>query len=181
MLLEYETNRLILKILSPQYAKDVLAFQENDRHLFEQYELDRYPDFYTVEHQEKILQCEYKLALKLSTVRFYVFLKDTPQTLIGTVCLYDISNTYSRCEIGYKFASNYHHHGYAYETLEKAIDIAFNDLHLHRICARVQETNTASIHLLENLGFEKEGVCRHHLKIHGIWTDHLQYSLLSIE
>ena len=41
MLLKYETNRLILKVLGPDYAPDVLRFYENDRELFERYETDR--------------------------------------------------------------------------------------------------------------------------------------------
>ena len=36
MLFEYTTNRLLLKILTPQYARDVLEFQLQDKELFEQ-------------------------------------------------------------------------------------------------------------------------------------------------
>ena len=177
MLFEYTTNRLILKILTPQYARDVLEFQLQDRELFEQYEADRYPDFYTLEHHRKTLEYEFRLALKKMNVRFYVFLKDDPYTIIGTVSLYEISSTFRRCEIGYKFASRFHGNGYAHEAVLKTIEIAFHELGLHRICAHVQESNIASIRLLEKIGFQKEGVCRHHLCIKGQWTDHLQFSL----
>ena len=177
MLFEYTTNRLILKILTPQYARDVLEFQLQDKDLFEQYESDRYPDFYTLEHHRKTLEYEFRLALKKMNVRFYVFLKDDPYTIIGTVCLYEISSTFRRCEIGYKFASRFHGNGYAQEAVLKTIQIAFHELELHRICAHVQENNLPSIRLLEKIGFQKEGVCRHHLCIKGQWTDHLQFSL----
>lgn len=179
MLLKYETQRLILKVLGPDYASDVLKFYLKDRELFEQYESDRSPNFYTYAHQRTILQLEYGLTLKLAQVRFYVFLKDNPETIIGTVCLYDISNTYSRAEIGYKFSSAYHHNGYASEAVEKLVDIAFSELNLHRLCAHVQNNNFASIRLLAGLGFEKEGICRDYLCLNGIWTDHLQYSLIT--
>jgi len=179
MLLQYETRRLILKVLGPDYANDVLRFYLRDRELFEQFEADRSPNFYTDGHQRTILQLEYGLTLKLAQVRFYVFLKDDPETIIGTVCLYDISNSYSRAEIGYKFSSAYHHKGYATEAVEKLIDIAFSDLNLHRLCAHVQDDNIPSIRLLIGLGFEKEGICRDYLCLNGIWTDHLQYSLVA--
>lgn len=179
MLLQYQTQRLILKVLGPDYSSDVLRFYLKDQELFERYEADRSPNFYTVEHQRTILQLEYGLTLKLAQVRFYVFLKESPETIIGTVSLYDISNTYSRADIGYKFSSAYHHKGYAAEAVEKLIDIAFSELSLHRICAHVQEENTASIRLLLGMGFEREGVCRDYLCLNGIWTDHLQYSLIA--
>ena len=179
MLLQYETQRLILKVLGPDYSNDVLRFYQDDQVLFEQYEADRSPNFYTESHQRTILQLEYGLMLKLAQVRFYVFLKDDPEKIIGTVCLYDISNSYARADIGYKFASAYHHHGYASEAVEKLIDIAFSELNLHRISAHVQEQNAPSIRLLNNLGFEKEGICRDYLRLNGIWTDHLQYSLIA--
>ena len=179
MLLQYETRRLILKVLGPDYSSDVLRFYLKDRELFEKYEADRSPNFYTEGHQRNILRCEYGLTLRLSQVRFYVFLKEAPETIIGTVCLYDISNTYSKADIGYKFSSAYHHKGYASEALEKLLDIAFSELNLHRICARVQEENLPSIRLLVGLGFEKEGICRDYLCLNGVWTDHLQYSLIA--
>jgi len=179
MLLQYETRRLILKVLGPDYSSDVLRFYLKDKELFEKYEADRSPNFYTEAHQRNILHLEYGLTLKLTQVRFYVFLKDEPETIIGTVCLYDISNAYSRAEIGYKFSSEHHHKGYATEAVEKLIDIAFSELNLHRLCARVQGANIPSIKLLVGLGFEKEGICRDYLCLNGIWTDHLQYSLLA--
>lgn len=179
MLLQYETQRLILKVLGPDYSSDVLRFYKNDQELFEQFEADRSPNFYTEAHQRTILQLEYGLTLKLSQVRFYVFLKDDPEKIIGTVCLYDISNSYSRADIGYKFASQFHHKGYATEAVEKLIDIAFSELNLHRLCAHVQENNHPSINLLHGLGFQKEGICRDYLRLNGSWTDHLQYSLIA--
>ena len=181
MLLQYETQRLILKILGPDYSSDVLRFYLNDKELFERYEADRSPVFYTEAHQRNILHLEYGLTLKLSQVRFYVFLKEDPDTIIGTVCLYDISKTYSKADIGYKFASKHHHKGYASEAVEKILDIAFSELNLHRICAHVLESNEPSLRLLHGLGFVKEGICRDYLCLHGVWSDHLQYSLIAPE
>ena len=179
MLLQYETQRLILKIIGPDYARDVLQFYLDDKELFERYEANRSPNFYTEEHQHTILQVEYGLTLKMQQIRFYVFLKDKPSQLIGTVCLYQVSRIYSHAELGYKFSSKFHHKGYASEAVEKLIDIAFMELNLHRLTAHVQETNHPSIRLLENLGFKKEGICRDYLYLHGAWRNHIQYSLIT--
>ena len=179
MLLEYETQRLLLKIIGPDYARDVLQFYLNDKELFEKYESDRMPNFYSESHQQTILQVEYGLALKMQQIRFYVFLKENPNQIIGTVCLYHVSNNYSHAELGYKFSTEFHHKGYASEAVEKLIDIAFMELNLHRITAHVQEENLPSIRLLKGMGFEVEGVCRDYLYLHGAWRDHIQYSLLT--
>lgn len=179
MLLQYETRRLILKVLGPDYSYDVLRFYERDKELFEKYEADRCQNFYTEAHQRNILQLEYGLCLKFHHIRFYVFEKEDPSTIIGTICLYDISRPYARAELGYKFNSRYHHRGYASEAVEKLIDIAFTELNLHRLCARVVQENTPSIRLLHGLGFEQEGICRDYMCFHGVWTDHLQFSLLA--
>lgn len=179
MLLQYETQRLILKIIGPEYAKDVLSFYLNDKELFEQYETDRCPNFYTETYQRNTLRAEYALTLRLQQIRFYAFPKENSKQIIGTVSLYHISSIYSHAEIGYKFSSQYHHKGLAFEAVEKIIDIAFTQLHLHRISAHVMENNIPSIRLLEGLGFEKEGISRDYLYLQGAWKDHLQYSLLA--
>ena len=94
MLFQYETDRLILKILKPECALQVLDFYNRDKELFEKYETNRLPDFYTVAHQQRLLRFEYNAAVKQTTIRFYVFLKEDISKIIGTVCLHDICKPY---------------------------------------------------------------------------------------
>ena len=179
MLFEYETDRLILRIVKPDAAAQVLDFYLRDRELFEKFEPDRVPQFYTVEHQRTILKCEYNLAFRMQNIRFYVYLKDHPDVIIGTVCFHNICGSfYSSCEVGYKFSSLFWHYGYASESLKKGIQIMFDELNLHRITAYVLPDNAPSIRLLESRGFVLEGTARSYLLLHGYWRDHLQYSLV---
>lgn len=179
MNMECQTDRLILKILTPNYYKDVLEFQIRNRYQFEKYEPTRPQNFYSFAYQQNILKCEYKLALKLNTVRYYVFSKEDPYTIIGTVCMHNITRSaYDCCEIGYKFDFAWQHQGYAREALEKVISIAFNDLELHRIFARVAPDNTPSIRLLLSLNFLEEGIEHSSIQIQGKWTDHIRYALI---
>lgn len=176
----YTTNRLILKLLTPCAAREVLEFRTRNRELFEQYEPSLPENFYTISYQQKLLKCEQKLALSLSTVRFYVFPKEAPSHIIGTVCLHDILRMpYCCCEIGYKFDSACQHQGYAREAVAKALEIAFGELSLHRVFARVMPENTASIHLLEALHFTAEGIEHGCTQIQGVWQDHLRYGILT--
>lgn len=178
--MEYQTERLILKILTPDYAEDVCRFVAKNRASFEPYEPFMPPNYYTASYQHTLLSCELQLALQAKTIRYYVFLKEQPQTIIGTVCLHDISSAHhSSCELGYKFDSEYRHRGYAKEAAAMAVSIAFAALGLHRVYARVMPENTASIRLLKGLFFEEEGIERECICIQGKWQDHLRFSLLN--
>lgn len=180
MNMSYQTKRLNLDILTPSAARQVLKFQLHNQHLFEIFEPTRPENFYTPSHQQALLKYELKLAMKLSTIRFYVFKKEEPSQIIGTVCLHDICRMpYSCCEIGYKFDSSFHGQGYAKEAVTKALDIAFLELGLHRVFARVMPENTPSIHLLESLHFAQEGLEHSCTQIQGVWRDHLRYAILS--
>ncbi len=179
MNLTYETDRLILKVLKADAAEEVLRFYLDNQELFEKYEPERPDNFYTVSHQRALLICEYNLTIKLSAVRFYVYRKEQPNQIIGTICFRNITRSiYQSCEVGYKFDARYQHQGYAFEALCTGISIMFDDLKLHRIEANVMPANGASRHLLESLGFVLEGTARACALIRGNWEDHLRYSLI---
>lgn len=177
--MEYHTERLILRVLTPEYLCEVLAFQLRNRDIFEKYEPTLPDNFYTAEHQQAILKCEFNMALKMENIRYYVFLKDDPSTIIGTVCLHDIRRfSYSCCELGYRFDRNYHHKGYAKEAITRLISAAFDDLGLHRIFARVMPENEPSIRLLRSLHFLEEGLEHDCFQIQGVWRDHLRFAII---
>jgi ribosomal-protein-alanine N-acetyltransferase len=179
---EYHTERLILKVVTTDYLREVLSFQMRNREIFEKYEPKRPENFYTLAYQQNALKAELKLAMRMATIRFYVFRKENPAAIIGTVCLHDVNRlAYSCCEIGYKFDQDYWHMGYGCEAVEKAVNIAFKDLGLHRVFARVEPGNAPSIRLLETLHFIPEGVEHECICINDVWTDHLRYARINCE
>lgn len=178
--MEYETDRLLLRVLTSDHAALVCNFLYRNREIFEKYEPALPANYYTPEYQATILNCELQLALQTKNLRYYVFLKENPTLLIGTVCLHDIrKHAYSCCEIGYKFDQAYWHKGYAKEAVTMGISIAFGALGLHRVFARVLPENTASIRLLQSLSFVEEGTECECLQIRGSWRDHLRFSFLN--
>ncbi|MGN0414117.1 MAG: GNAT family N-acetyltransferase [Agathobacter sp.] len=182
MYTEYLTERLVLRVIKPEQAPQVLDFYLRDKELFEKYEIDRLPDFYTTKFQKQVLAFETKMMKQGSLYRFYIYQKENREQIIGTISVHHVSCGYfSSCEIGYKFSSAFHHRGYATEAMKKVTGLVFEELGLHRIVAWVQPDNEPSIRLLERTGFQREGICRDYLKLHGQWTDHAQYSLLSPE
>lgn len=90
MFFQYETTRLLLKVLRADCAPQVLDFYNRDKELFEMYEIDRVPDFYTVKHLQKVLRYEYSMAVKSQLFRFYVFQKENRAGL-SALCVYIIS------------------------------------------------------------------------------------------
>lgn len=176
---EYETERLILRLPSMDFLRELLEFQIRNRECFEKYEPTRPDNFYTLQYQQSVLKCELRLALKQQTVRFYVFSKKYPQKIIGTVCLHNLMPApYSCAEVGYKFDAAYQGRGFATEALAMVLSVGFGSLQLHRIFARVMPENTPSIRLLERLHFACEGMEQECLLIQGKWTNHLRYAML---
>lgn len=175
----YETDRLILKICGEEIAEDVLVFDLHNAREFEAVEPIDVENFYSLDHHKNILNYEYKKMLQLSVVRFWLYLKEDPDTIIGTICFRNIAKPiYSSCQLGYKIDNAYTHKGYCTEALRAGINIMFDDLELHRIEALVLPDNKASIRILENLGFVREGLLRDKIQIQNKWCDHYIYGLL---
>lgn len=178
----YETDRLILRILHESSAPQVLDFFEKNKAIFENFEPERPQNFYTLDYQAALLKCEFDLIIKMGTLRFWIFTKEEPEQIIGTVSFQNIvRSVYQSCQIGYKLDPLYWKHGYATEAIAKAISIVFQEFHLHRIEALVLPDNKPSIRLLERLGFQSEGICHSCIFLKKRWTDHLRYSLICEE
>ena len=182
MKMNYKTERLSLRILPDTAAEQTLQFYLDNKEVFEQYEADRSPNFYTIEYQKTLLHCEYNLAVKQAAARFWVYEQDSPLRIVGTVSLQDIRRGfYQTCSLGYKFDQAIWRRGYAKESIAKCIWIAFEEMNLHRIEALTLPENIPSRKLLDGLGFAWEGTKRQSVKLHGIWRDHEVYALFAEE
>ena len=61
------------------------------------------------------------------------------------------------------------------------LKFAFNKLKLHRIYAKLFESNIASKKVLEKVGFKLEGIAREHRYRYGKWHNELHYGILKRE
>jgi [ribosomal protein S5]-alanine N-acetyltransferase len=99
--------------------------------------------------------------------------------LVGGLTLANVRRGVAQAgSLGYWMGLPYVRHGYMTAAVRAAIPFAFGTLRLHRLEAACIPTNTASIRLLENTGFVREGYAREYLCINGIWQDHLLYGRL---
>lgn len=176
----YETQRLILKILTPEHCHSVLRFYKENHDAFLPY-VPFIPDnYYTADYQRNSLKLEYQLFLKQSGVRFYVFLKERPSKIIGTLSFLDIKRQYSQSAlVGYRFGKKWQRHGFATESMKEGIRIMFREEKLHRLEAFVQPENDPSRRLLQRLGFQYEGISYSHTKIQNNWRDMERYALIN--
>jgi ribosomal-protein-alanine N-acetyltransferase len=174
------TDRLILKTLTKDAAPMVLAFYEDNRSFFETWEPARADNFYTLFYQKASLSAEYNQMAEGKLLRYWVFLKAAPEEIIGSVCFQNfLKKPYLSCSLGYKFSHKYHHQGYAYESIQKGLTIIMEEFYMHRIEAFIMPENIPSIHLIERLSFQYEGLSYDHARIRGIWTNHRRYSLIN--
>lgn len=177
---ELSTERLNLKVLGPEAAPMVLSFYQRNKDIFEKYEPILGNDFYTLERQKNILDFEHKNIMRLLMVRYWIFHKNNPTQIIGTVSYRNIVRPiYESCTIGYKMDRDYVNQGYCSEAIRATLPTVSSELGIHRFEALILPDNTPSIHLVEKLGFKFEGILRDKIIIHGERLDHCMYSYLA--
>lgn len=113
----------------------------------------------------------------------FVLNEKVSNTLIGDIGVHfletDPENT--QVEIGYTLDKAFRGKGYATEALRAIIDYLFNTIKKRRIIASIDPSNSASIRLVERLGFRKEAHFVESLFFHGKWVDDLIYAILAKE
>ena len=110
---------------------------------------------------------------------FHIFRADNG-ALVGACNLTFIRRgSLQSASIGYWVGQEFGRQGFARAAVRAVLKFAFGELGLHRVEAGVQPDNTASIKLLENAGFVREGTARGMIKIDGKWQDHIVYARLS--
>jgi ribosomal-protein-alanine N-acetyltransferase len=101
--------------------------------------------------------------------------------VIGTCTLASISRAHQRAELGYAIVRSHWRQGYASEVATAMVRFAFNTLDLHRLEADVDPRNIPSTHVLERLGFRKEGYLRERYHMNGEIQDAVLFGLLRHE
>lgn len=175
----YETERLILMVGDESLAPLVLDYVSRNREDFGRFDRTTPEEFYTLDYQRKMLSAEQKLVLRSSGIRYYMFLKEQPDFIVGNVSFaYLTEESGHRCSIGYRTDAEHRCRGYAYEAASFLIPIISAEYHIKRIEADILPENEASLALIKKLGFEYEGVARGSHEIAGVERDHLRFSYL---
>lgn len=97
---------------------------------------------------------------------------------VGTICLEKIDKINKKASVGYWVAKPYRNRGIATKAVELTVKFGFNKLKLKRIYAKVDEDNIQSRRVLENAGFEKEGILRKNVLRDGKFYDEYRYAII---
>jgi ribosomal-protein-alanine N-acetyltransferase len=169
-----ETERLVLRTLSGGDAESVRAYFDRNRVFLEPWEPEREEAFYTRERQRELLEAEQAEMDAGRMLRLWVFKKDKPHRVIGSVsfgCI--VRGCFLSCFLGYRLDTRETGRGYMSEAVRKGVEVMFGEYGLHRIEANIIPRNAASLRVAEKAGFLPEGIARKYLKIHGVWEDHV--------
>ncbi|MDX1659538.1 MAG: GNAT family protein [Nitriliruptorales bacterium] len=98
--------------------------------------------------------------------------------LVGVINLnHIVRRNFQNAHLGYYANAARAGKGLMRLAMEAVVDYAFDELGLHRVEANIQPDNTASIKLVESVGFRHEGFAPRLIHIKGEWRDHERYAM----
>lgn len=103
------------------------------------------------------------------------------RVVIGDLMLRWISEEHRSGEVGYVLHPGYAGRGYAVEAVHRLLHLAFDDLRLHRVTARVDVKNSPSLRLARRLGMRVEALLRENEWFKGGWSDEVDFAILEQE
>ena len=170
------TERLILREYQLSDASDVLVYRGDP--IVQRFNGSVYES--VVEAKESIEQAHAEFA-RQDGINWAVTLRSNG-VVVGGFSFHNRSRRHRRAELGYDLAHAYWGQGIATEALRVIIPFGFNELNLHRIYASTIADNHESVHLLEKLGFRREGTRRESSwEDDGTFHDSALYGLLRRE
>jgi len=112
----------------------------------------------------------------------YLIFRTEDNAMVGGLTVANIRRGVAQAgSIGYWIGAPFAGRGYMTAAVRALIPYSFTTLRLHRLEAACIPDNIASVRLLENTGFRREGYARGYLCINGILQDHLLYACLRDE
>lgn len=142
------TERLILRRLSLEDEKEIYTIRSDER-------VNKYLDRQSCTSLDEALKFINKInagILNNEWIYWVVSFKDN-QKLIGTICLWNISDDSSKADIGFELLPEYQGKGIMQEAAKAVIEYGFNIMGLKRIEGEVAPGNTKSINLMRKFNF----------------------------
>lgn len=120
-------------------------------------------------------------ALESGTDLVLMIERTSDRRLVGRCTLYRIDRDCRRAEIGYALARSAWGQGYVHEAAHALLRYGFEQLDLNRVEADIDPRNTASMRVLQRLGFQQEGLLRERWIVAGEVSDSAMFGLLRSE
>lgn len=101
--------------------------------------------------------------------------------LVGEAVLKVMPPGHGQGEIGFGVARSYWRKGYGTEIARALVDVAFDQLQLHRVAAQCAPENKVSIRVMQKLGMAREGLLREHYRVGDAYWSTVIYAVLARE
>lgn len=167
-----ETERLILRPLREsdlddlfEYAQDPLVADLGMWQPYESYEACN-------AHLEQLI------GLYARFLMWWALEDKASGKMIGRCELARYDDEDRKAEVGYALNRDFWRRGLMREAMQAVLKHGYTELNLDRVSAVVLLDNTASIALLEQQGFQREGIMRHYTYVRGKADDAYLYALL---
>ncbi|MBD8071574.1 GNAT family N-acetyltransferase [Bacillus sp. PS06] len=168
-----ETNRLVLRRVTNEDAKDVLKYL-SDEDVMKYYGLD---PFQSIDDALEEISWYQSIQDNSTGIRWGITLKDQDR-VIGSCGFHNSVSQHYRTEIGFELSKDQWGKGIALEAVGAIINYGFEQMNFQRIEALIEPPNLPSQKLVENLGFEREGLLRSYEFTRGKFDDLYMYSIL---
>ena len=171
---EIHTRRLVLKKLDISYKNEIYHYRSDPS-------IGKYQSFKPkcIEDVESFIH-DNTIKINIEDTWFQMGIFNSDQ-LMGDIGIHFLGPNNAQCEVGYTVAKQYQRQGFGCEAVMGIINFLFTDLQKHRLIASVDPENSASIKLLEKIGFRREAFFRKSVFIDNEWTDDVVYALLNEE
>ena len=144
----FTTERLLIRALSFEDAPAIHLLRSNE---LVNLHLDR-PKTTSIEEAKEFIDNIHKGTMRKDCYYWAICFKDNDK-LLGTTCLWNISEDNKKAEMGYELHPDYQGQGIMHEAIGSVINFAFNTLHFSIITAVTKPENVSSIKLLDKHGF----------------------------
>ncbi len=112
---------------------------------------------------------------------FAIRSREDPDRHLGNVSAWWTSKPNQAGEIGYWVRTDETSRGICTEATARILQVAFEELGMHRVSVRIAVGNRSSERVAEKLGFTKEGLLRDEVRVGSVWMDHTVWGLLDRE
>ncbi|MDM5360285.1 GNAT family N-acetyltransferase [Peribacillus sp. ACCC06369] len=138
--------------LNEQDAKELFAFECNNRRFFEQTVPGRGDDYYSfgtfaIRHKELLKEQE-------DAISSFYLIKEDSGTIVGRINLVDIDPINGTAQVGYRIGEAFTQKGIANEALRLLVNLA-PEMNVTQIHAKTTSDNIASQKVLVKNGFER--------------------------
>jgi RimJ/RimL family protein N-acetyltransferase len=173
---ELRTPRLRLRTLQQSDADDIFSIYSDPQVM-------RYwsgEPITRLEEASAIISRNLDLAAQGNSVIWAVVHAEA-EAMVGTCTLFKIDQQNRHAEVGFILNRQWWRQGLMSEAVNAMVAFGFEQMMLNRLEADVDPDNAASLALLKNIGFRKEGYFRQRWDIAGEWKDSVMLGLLAVE